>query len=129
MIDQKRSKIHPMISKELRNPKVHNLRMERIYSTRALNIFTSSFGLIKRPRKCGEHRLFVTGSDSPILSIRGHGTKPLKDPHPRLHPPEDRMFIIKERCWGEGKEELRTYGSLDGTRWDDEDVRTISVGA
>lgn len=39
------------------------------------------------------------------------------------------MLVVNEWCRGESEEELRTYGFLDGTHWNDENVRTVGVGA
>lgn len=68
------------------------------------------------------------GSSLPILSICGHSTKSLEDPHSRFHPPEDRVFVVEGRRRSEGEEELGACGFLEGTRWDDEPVRTVAVG-
>jgi len=66
--------------------------------------------------------------DLPILSVCSHSTKPLKDPHPGLHPPENCVFVVKEWRRGKGKEELGTCGCLDGTRSDGENVCTVRIG-
>jgi len=56
--------------------------------------------------------VFLRGSDLPILSIRGHSTKSLENPHSGLHPPKDRVFVVKKWCRGKGEEELGTCGFL-----------------
>lgn len=71
----------------------------------------------------------MRGMVLPIFSVCRHGTKPLEDPHSRFYPPKDRVFVVKEWCRGKSEEELRTWGFLDGTRWDDENVRTVGVRA
>lgn len=71
----------------------------------------------------------VSGSDLPILSVRGHSAEPLEHSHSGLHPPKNCVLVVNEWCRGESEEELRTYGFLDGTHWNDENVRTVGVGA
>ena len=68
-------------------------------------------------------------SDSPILSICSNSTEPLEDPHSGLHPSKDRVLIFKVWCRCKSEEELRTYKYSDARRWEDEDVRTVGVGA
>ena len=58
----------------------------------------------------------ATRLDSPILSIRGHSSKSLEDPHSGLHSPKDRVLVVEEWCRSEGEEELGTCGLLDRTR-------------
>jgi len=49
-----------------------------------------------------------------ILSVCGHSTKPLEDPHSSLYPPKDRVLVVKKWGRSKGEEELGTVGV--GTR-------------